>query len=138
MLQGDMNKGGETMTYGRNHMIAGFKPSCGKWTYIVMQRNLNYGEWVWYGVSGFQLVHSMLLGEHDNPKIRALAHDGFVKMLVIWGLCNLALRREKTWRRPSGRKVSFVLGSYVCTLFWCKVRNVSILLNHIVFDFGCR
>ena len=29
--------GGETITYGRNHMIEGFKPSGGKWTYIVMK-----------------------------------------------------------------------------------------------------
>ena len=55
--------GGETITYGRNHMIARFKPSCEKGKYIVMRRNLNYGEWAWYGVNGHELVHSMLLGE---------------------------------------------------------------------------
>ena len=53
MLQGDMKKGGETITHGRNRMIAGFKPSCGKWTYIEIKQNLNYGEWVWYGVRVF-------------------------------------------------------------------------------------
>ena len=79
--------GGEAITYGWNHMIAGFKPSCGKWTYIVMQWNLIYGEWVWYGISGHQLVHSMLFREHDSPKLRAWAHDGLViRFILIWVL----------------------------------------------------
>ena len=67
--------GGETITYGRNHMITGFKPSCDKWTYIAMQQNLNYGEWVLYGINGFQLVHSILLEKRENLPL-GLAHDG--------------------------------------------------------------
>ena len=68
------------------------------------------------------------LGFHDSPKLRALAHDGFVKTLIIWVLCNLALRREKTWREPLSHKVSFVLGSSSSTLFAFKVLNMVILL----------
>ena len=52
-----------------------------------MQGNLNYGEWVWYGVSGHQLVHSMLFGKHESPKLRAWEHDGLViHFILIWVL----------------------------------------------------
>ena len=107
MLQGDMKKGGETITYGRNHMIAGFNPSCGKWTYIAMQRNLNYGEWVWYGISGFQLVHSMLLGERDSLPL-GLAHDGCA-LCLSFGVFEIWLHvAEIPWKRPPNCEVCFV------------------------------
>ena len=52
-----------------------------------MKRNIKYGEWVWYAISGHQLVHSMLLGEQDSPKLRAWAHDGFfIRFVLIWVL----------------------------------------------------
>ena len=86
-------------------MIAGFKNSCGKWTYIVMQQNLNYGEWVWYGISGHQLVHSILLGERDGPKLRAWAHDGCALCFLfgVYALWLYVVRRK--WRRPPDREV---------------------------------
>ena len=52
----------KNIMYGINHTIAGFKTSCERWSYVVMQGNINYREWVLYGFNGFKLVHSMLLG----------------------------------------------------------------------------
>ena len=93
---------------------------------------LMFGNVINYGKVGFGLILEpdrvinsiTALGFHDNPNI-GWAHNGFANSLVIWGLCILALCREKTWRRPLGRKISFVLGSYVCTMFWFKVHNLS-------------
>ena len=52
-----------------------------------MKRNIKYGEWVWYGISGHQLVHSMLFEECESPKLRAWEHDGLViHFILIWVL----------------------------------------------------
>ena len=40
LLYGDRKNGGKTITYGRNHMIAWFKPSCGRWTYVVKKQSI--------------------------------------------------------------------------------------------------
>ena len=86
-------------------MIARFKTSCGKWKYIVMQQNLNYEEWVWCGVSGFQLVRLILLGECDNPKIRDRAHDGCALCLSFWVYALWICVGRRPWRRPPDREV---------------------------------
>ena len=58
------------------------------------------------GVSGFQLVHSMLLGEHDNLPL-GLAHDGCA-LCLSFGVCAFWIYAGiKPWRRPPDCKVFF-------------------------------
>ena len=69
------------------------------------------------------------LGFNDSQKLRAFAHEGFAKTLVIWGLCIWLCtgRKHGGDLRLQGKLRS---GSYVCTMSWCKVRHIAILLNH--------
>ena len=72
------------------------------------------------------------LGFCDSQKLRAFAHKGFTKMLVIWGLCTwLCIGRKYGGDLRSQGKIHS--GSYVCTMSWCKVHYVAILLNHSYF-----
>ena len=96
--------GGETITYGRNHMIAGFNISCGRLSYVVMQGNINYGEWVLYGFSGFQLVHSMLLEKCDNLPL-CLDHDGCALCLSFGVYFFWICAGRRPWRRPLDHEV---------------------------------
>ena len=89
-----------------------------------MQINLTMESGFCYFVDGFQQVHSMLLGKHDSPKLRAWAHDGFVICTVLsWVLVLLCTWENggdlheligKTLIRPRIISMVCIVAVYCC------------------------